>query len=49
MESSEGAGKHKRHRQNARPENEHVPGIAKIKAAHPADEQIADRKIEKAP
>ena len=49
MEPSERMGKLQRHRQDARPEHEHVQGVVKIKAAHPADEQVGNSKVEKSP
>ena len=49
MEPSERAGKHERHDEDARPEDEHVLGLAQIKAAHTTDQQVADGKVEEAP
>ena len=49
MEPSETVGKHERHDQDARPEDEHVPGRAQIEAADTTDEQVSDRKVEEAP
>ena len=49
METSERVGKHDRHDEDARPEDEHMLGLAQIKAAHTADEQVADGKVEQAP
>src|ERR1019366_10801289 len=49
VEPSECAGKHYRHDQDARPEDEHVLGLAQIETADTADEQVADSQIEKAP
>ena len=49
MEASECAGKHERHEQDARSEDEHVLGLAKVEAADPTDEQVADREVEQTP
>lgn len=49
MEPPENAGKHQRHDQNTRPEDEHVPGIAQIEVADTTNEQVADGKVEEAP
>jgi len=49
MEPSECTGKHQGHDQNARPEDEHVLGVAQIEAANMTDEQVADGKVEEAP
>lgn len=45
----EGAGLHERHDEDAGSEDEGVPGFAQIKAAHTADEQVGDAKVEEAP
>jgi hypothetical protein len=42
VEPSEGTGKHERHGQDARPENEHVLGLVQIEAANTTDEQVAN-------
>ena len=42
-------GKHKRHDQDACPEDERVLDLAKIKAAHTTYKQVADSKVEEAP
>jgi len=38
VEASERVGKHERHDQNARTEDEHVPGFAQIEVAYSTDE-----------
>jgi hypothetical protein len=42
-------GKHERHNKDARPEDECMLSLAQIKAAHTADKQIADGKVEESP
>src|SRR5271165_5918899 len=42
VEPSERVGKHQRHDEDARPEDERVLGLAQIKAAHTTDKQVAD-------
>ena len=49
VESCECAGQHERHEQNPRAEYKHMPGVAQVETADPADEQIGDGKVEKAP
>ena len=49
VEASERAGQHQRHEQYARSEDKHVPGVAQIEAAHPADEQIGYGEVEESP
>ena len=49
MEPCERVGKHERHDEYARPEDERVLGLAQIKAAHTTDKQVADGKVEEAP
>jgi len=49
VEPSECVGEHERHDQDARPEDEHVLGLAQIEAADTADEHVADCKVEEAP
>src|ERR1039458_4568071 len=47
VESSKCVGQHERHEQNARSEYKHVPGVAQIEAADPADEQDASSRHRK--
>jgi hypothetical protein len=49
VEPCERVGKHERHDEDARPEDERVLGLAQIKAAHTTDKQVADGKVEEAP
>src|SRR5208282_3835015 len=49
VETSECAGKHERHDQEAGPECEHVRGFAQVEAADATDEQVGDGKVEQAP
>ena len=49
VESSECAGQHERHEQNPRAEEKHMPSVAQVEAANPADEQVGDGKVEKTP
>ena len=42
-------GKHERHNQDARSENEHVLGLTQIEVADTTDEQVGNPKIEQAP
>ena len=49
VESSEGVGKHYRHDEDARAEDEHVPVLAQTEAADTTNEQVADGKVEEAP
>jgi hypothetical protein len=46
VEPCERLGKHERHDEDARPEDERVLGLAQIKAAHTTDKQVADGKVE---
>jgi len=48
VEPCERVGKHERHDEDARPEDERVLGLAQIKAAHTTDKQVADGKVEEA-
>jgi hypothetical protein len=38
--------RHDRHDQGARPEDEHVLGLAQVEAPGAADEQVADGQVE---
>lgn len=49
MEPSESVRRHQRYDQDARPEDEHVLGLAQIEVADTTDEQVADGKVEEAP
>src|SRR5580692_6401186 len=49
VEPSECVGKHERLKQDARPEHQHMPGLAQIEAADTTDEHVAHSKIEEAP
>jgi len=49
VEPCERVGKHERHDEDARPEDEHVLGLAQIKAARTTDQQVGDGKVEKTP
>ncbi len=49
VELSERVGQHKRHDQDARAENEHVLGLAKIEAADTADEQVTNGEVKEPP
>jgi hypothetical protein len=49
VEPSESVREHERHDQDARPEDEHVPGVAQTEVADTTDEQVADGKVEEAP
>jgi hypothetical protein len=49
VQPSECVGSQKRHKQEARPENEGVLVFAKAEAADTTDEQIAECEIEQAP
>ena len=49
VEPSEMVREIQRHKQDARPEDEHVQGFAQIEVADSTDEQVANGKIEEAP
>lgn len=49
VKSPECVGTYQRHDQNARSEDEDVPGRAQIEAADAAEEQVGDSKVEQAP
>ena len=49
MQPCERVGKHERHNEDARPEDERVLGLAQIKVAHTTNQQVADGKVEEAP
>ena len=49
VEPCERVGKHERHDEDSRPEDERVLGLAQIKAAHSTEKQVADGKVEEAP
>jgi hypothetical protein len=49
VESCKRVGKHDRHDQDARPEDERVRGLTQIKGAHTTYKQVADGKVEEAP
>ena len=49
MKLSECVGKHERHDQDTRPQDEDVQRPAQIETANTADQQIADGKVEQAP
>src|SRR5208337_1724298 len=49
VEPPECVGKHERHDQDARPQDEHVLILAQIEAADTTHEQIADGEVEEAP
>ena len=49
MQRPKSMSEHQRHDQDARPEDNHVLGLAQIEAADSTDEQVGYDKIEEAP
>jgi hypothetical protein len=49
VEPSEIVGKIQRHDQDARPEHQHVRGLAQIEAADTTNQEVSDGKVEEAP
>jgi len=49
VKPSECVGKHERHDQDARPQDEDVLRLAQIETADTTDQQVADGKVEQAP
>jgi len=49
VEPSEPTGEHKRHNQDACPQDEHMLRVAQIEIADATNEQVADGKVEEAP
>jgi hypothetical protein len=48
VEPTKSAGKHDRHDQDARAEDEYVLGLAEIEAPNATDEQVSDGQVEEA-